>query len=168
MSETSHSSGGTGPSHRSVEIGVALFLALLAVVGIFGSLQVGIGWGAEGPKAGFFPFYISLIVLISCAINMLNVFREFTGRELFAEWAQIRQVMSVVVPTTFYVFAVPTIGMYVSSCLLIAVFMKWIGRYGWIKTLIVAIAIPVITYVLFERWFLVPLPKGPLEDWLGL
>jgi hypothetical protein len=168
MSETSHSSGGTGPSHRSVEIGVALFLALLAVVGIFGSLQVGIGWGAEGPKAGFFPFYISLIVLISCAINMLNVFREFTGRELFAEWAQIRQVMSVVIPTTFYVFAVPTIGMYVSSCLLIAVFMKWIGRYGWIKTLIVAIAIPVITYVLFERWFLVPLPKGPLEDWLGL
>jgi hypothetical protein len=168
MSETSHSSGGTGPSHRSVEIGVALFLALLAVVGIFGSLQVGIGWGAEGPKAGFFPFYISLIVLISCAINMLNVFREFTGRELFAEWAQIRQVMSVVVPTTFYVFAVPTIGMYVSSCLLIAVFMKWIGRYGWIKTLIVAIGIPVITYVLFERWFLVPLPKGPLEDWLGL
>jgi hypothetical protein len=168
MSETSHSSDGTGPSHRSVEIGVALFLALLAVVGIFGSLQVGIGWGAEGPKAGFFPFYISLIVLISCAINMLNVFREFTGRELFAEWAQIRQVMSVVIPTTFYVFAVPTIGMYVSSCLLIAVFMKWIGRYGWIKTLIVAIAIPVITYVLFERWFLVPLPKGPLEDWLGL
>jgi hypothetical protein len=168
MSETSHSSDGTGPSHRSVEIGVALFLALLAVVGIFGSLQVGIGWGAEGPKAGFFPFYISLIVLISCAINLLNVFREFTGRELFAEWAQIRQVMSVVVPTTFYVFAVPTIGMYVSSCLLIAVFMKWIGRYGWIKTLIVAIAIPVITYVLFERWFLVPLPKGPLEDWLGL
>jgi hypothetical protein len=168
MSETSHRSGGTGPSHRSVEIGVALFLALLAVVGIFGSLQVGIGWGAEGPKAGFFPFYISLIVLISCAINMLNVFREFTGRELFAEWAQIRQVMSVVIPTTFYVFAVPTIGMYVSSCLLIAVFMKWIGRYGWIKTLIVAIAIPVITYVLFERWFLVPLPKGPLEDWLGL
>jgi hypothetical protein len=145
-----------------------VFLALLAVVGIFGSLQVGIGWGAEGPKAGFFPFYISLIVLISCAINMLNVFREFTGRELFAEWAQIRQVMSVVVPTTFYVFAVPTIGMYVSSCLLIAVFMKWIGRYGWIKTLIVAIGIPVITYVLFERWFLVPLPKGPLEDWLGL
>jgi hypothetical protein len=65
MSETSHSSGGTGPSHRSVEIGVALFIALLAVIGIIGALKVGIGWGAEGPKAGFFPFYISLIVIIS-------------------------------------------------------------------------------------------------------
>ena len=45
-------------------------MALLAVIGIVGSLKVGIGWGAEGPQAGFFPFYISLIVLISCAVNL--------------------------------------------------------------------------------------------------
>src|SRR5665213_3028235 len=103
MSETSHDPGGTGPSHRSVEVGVAAFMALLAVIGIVGSLQVGIGWGAEGPKAGFFPFYVSLIVLISCAVNFVGIFREYDGREIFAEWAQIRRVISVVVPTTFYV-----------------------------------------------------------------
>ena len=168
MSETSHSSGGTGPSHRSVEIGVALFIALLAVIGIVGSLKVGTGWGPEGPKAGFFPFYISLIVLGSCAVNIVSAFREFTGREVFAEWGQLRQVFSVVIPTTVYVFAVPVIGMYVSSGLLIAVFMKWIGRYSWLLVLAVAIGVPVATYIMFERWFLVPLPKGPLEDWLGL
>ena len=168
MSDSSRSSGGTGPSHRSVEIGVALFMALLAAVGIVGSLKVGIGWGAEGPKAGFFPFYISLIVLISCAVNLLHALREFTGREIFAEWGQIRQVLSVVIPTTFYVFAVPVIGMYVSSGLLIAVFMKWIGRYSWLVVAAIAIGVPILTFILFERWFLVPLPKGPLEDWLGL
>lgn len=168
MSESSHSTGGTGPSHRSVEIGVALFLALLAAVGIAGSLKAGIGWGPEGPKAGFFPFYISLIVLISCAVNMIGVLREFTGREVFATWGQLRQVLSVVIPTTIYVFAVPVIGMYVSSALLIAVFMKWIGRYSWPMVLIVAAGVPILTFILFERWFLVPLPKGPLEDRLGL
>jgi len=168
MSETSHSSGGTGPSHRSVEIGVALFMALLAVIGIAGSLRVGIGWGAEGPKAGFFPFYVSLIVLISCAVNFINIFREFSGDEIFAGWGQIRQVMSVVIPTTVYVFAVPYLGMYLSSGLLIGVFMKWIGRYRWLTVLAVSVCVPVVTYVMFERWFLVPLPKGPVEDWLGL
>ena len=111
MSESSHSSGGAGPSHRSVEIGVVLFMALLAAIGIVGSLRVGIDWGAEGPKAGFFPFYISLIVLMSCVVNLVGVLREFTGREVFAEWGQIRQVLSVVIPTTIYVFAVPILGM---------------------------------------------------------
>ena len=168
MSESSHSSGGAGPSHRSVEIGVALFMTLLAAVAIAGSLKVGIGWGAEGPKAGFFPFYISVIVLISCAVNLVQAVREFTGREVFASWGQLRQVFSVVIPTTVYVFAVPILGMYVSSGLLIAVFMKWIGRYSWLIVAAIAIGVPIITYVMFERWFLVPLPKGPLEDWLGL
>ena len=143
-------------------------MALLAVIGIVGSLKVGIGWGAEGPKAGFFPFYISLIVLISCAVNLVHALREFTGREVFATWGQLRQVFSVIIPTTIYVFAVPVIGMYVSSGLLIAVFMKWIGRYSWLVVAAIAIGVPILTFILFERWFLVPLPKGPLEDWLGL
>jgi putative tricarboxylic transport membrane protein len=168
MSDSSQSAGGAGPSHRSVEIGVALFMALLAAIGIIGSLKVGIGWGPEGPRAGFFPFYISLIVLISCAVNLVGVLREFTGREVFAEWGQIRQVLAVVIPTTVYVFAVPILGMYVSSALLIGVFMKWIGRYGWPMVLALSIGVPLATYILFENWFLVPLPKGPLEDWLGL
>src|SRR5690349_4452123 len=139
MSDSTKSSGGTGPSHRSVEIGVALLFALLAVIGIVGSLRVGIGWAAEGPRAGFFPFYVSLIVLISSVVNLLNIFREFDGREVFAEWAQIRQVLSVVIPATVYVFAVPTLGMYVSSGLLVAVFMKWLGRYSWLMVLAVGI-----------------------------
>jgi hypothetical protein len=149
-------------------VGVALLMALLAVIGIVGSLRAGIGWGPEGPKAGFFPFYISLIVLVSCVFNIIIVLRVYTGREVFAEWGQLRQVMSVVIPTTVYVFAVPTIGIYVASGLLIGVFMKWIGRYSWLIVLPIAIGVPIATFILFERWFLVPLPKGPLEDWLGL
>jgi hypothetical protein len=25
----------------------------------------------------------------------------------------------------------------------------------------------VVTFLVFEKWFLVPMPKGPLEAWLG-
>jgi hypothetical protein len=24
-----------------------------------------------------------------------------------------------------------------------------------------------VTFLIFEKWFLVPLPKGPIEDYLG-
>src|SRR5262249_21076745 len=107
MSDTTKESGGAGPSHRGVEIGVAAFMALLAVVGIYGSLKVGIGWGAEGPKAGFFPFYVSLAVVIACAVNIAKIFATPDDGELFANWGQLGLVLSVVIPTTIYVAAIP-------------------------------------------------------------
>ena len=167
MSQTANETGGTGPSHRSVEVGVAAFMALLALIGIYGSLKVGIGWGDEGPRAGFFPFYVSLIVLISCAVNTFSAITTGDKRELFAEWGQLRQVLSVLVPVIVYVALVPYIGIYVASALMIAFFMRAFGRYGWIVTAAVAVAVPVLTFLMFEIWFLVPLPKGPLESFLG-
>ena len=167
MSQTANETGGTGPSHRSVEVGVAAFMALLALIGIYGSLKVGIGWGDEGPRAGFFPFYVSLIVLISCAVNTFSAITTGDKRELFAEWGQLRQVLSVLVPVIVYVALVPYIGIYVASALMIAFFMSAFGRYGWIVTAAVAVAVPVLTFLMFEIWFLVPLPKGPVESMLG-
>ena len=167
MNQTTNEAGGAGPSHRSVEIGVAAFMALLALIGIYGSLKVGIGWGDEGPRAGFFPFYVSLVVLFSCAVNLVTVVATSGQGKLFAEWGQLRQVISVLVPTIIYVALVPYLGMYVASAVLIAYFMRWFGNYGWLTAVAVAVAVPVLTFLMFEIWFLVPLPKGPLESFLG-
>ena len=167
MSESAKEAGGAGPSHRSVELGVIGVMALLAAIGIYGSLQVGIGWAAEGPRAGFFPFYISLIVLIACAVNAAQVLFVMPPGKLFAEWSQLRQVFSVLVPTAIYVALVPYIGMYVSSALLVFFFMIWFGRYNWLFALAVSVLVPIATFFMFEIWFLVPLPKGPLEQMLG-
>lgn len=167
MNQTAKETGGTGPSHRSVEVGVALFMALLALIGIYGSIKVGIGWGDEGPRAGFFPFYVSLVVLISCAVNIVSELTTSDKGQVFAEWGQLRQVLSVLVPTIVYVAFIPYIGIYVASALLIAFFMRLFGHYGWLVTAAVSIAVPVITFLMFESWFLVPLPKGPVESMLG-
>jgi putative tricarboxylic transport membrane protein len=63
---------------------------------------------------------------------------------------------------------IPYSGIYLASAILIAVFMTWFGRYRWALTAAVSIGVPVAVYLLFENWFLVPLPKGPIEDWLNL
>lgn len=156
-----------GPSQRSVEIGVTLLMALFALIVIAGSVQAGLGWGAEGPKAGFVPFYVGLVILGSSIINFGGVISLRPDDRLFAEWGQLSQVMSMLVPTAIYVALVPWIGVYVASVLLIAVFMRWLGRYGWGMIAAVAVGVPLVTFVIFEKWFLVPLPKGPIEDYLG-
>jgi hypothetical protein len=166
MNETAHS-GGTGPSHRGVEIGVAVAMALFGVIVIAGSLQVGIGWGAEGPRSGFFPFYIGLLIVAASLANLFQALALQRGG-VFADWDQLWQVLLVVIPSVIYVFAIPWIGIYVSSVLLISAFMVKIGRYSPLFSTGLALAIMVATYFIFEKWFLVPLPKGPLEDILGL
>jgi len=166
MTDSSHSSG-AGPSHRAVEIGVAVAMLLFAAIVMYGAWLAGINWGAEGPRAGFFPFYVGLSILLATAVNLAQALTS-ERKKLFAEWGQLRQVLSVVIPTAVYVALVPWLGLYAASFLLIAVFMKWLGRYGWTLTLGVAAGVPLTAFLAFEKWFLVPLPKGPIEDLLGL
>jgi hypothetical protein len=164
---TTGSSGKTGPAHKLVETGITLLITLFGVIVIVGSVKAGINWGAEGPRAGFFPFYIGIFIVASSAINLWNGLRE-DNDELFAEWGQLRQVMSVVIPTAIYVGAMPFTGLYLASIIFIGWFMRWLGKYPWLTVLAVALGMPIVTYFIFERYFLVPLPKGPVEEWLGL
>lgn len=168
MSEQSHSAE-SGPSQRSVEIGVALATLAFGIIILVGSLQVGIDWGVEGPKPGFFPFYVSLFIIVASIYNLLQA-TSLGGikQGLFSSVDQLKRVMSVVVPATIYVALVPFLGMYVSSMLLIAVFMMWLGNYSVWKTLPIAVGVPAVVYVVFERYFQIALPKGPIEYWLGL
>ena len=161
-------SSSSGPSHKSVEVGVALLIIVFGAIAIVGSLMVGIGWGVEGPRAGFFPFYIGLAIVISGAVNLWNAVRPDAPGGIFAEWSQLRQVLLVVIPATIYAVAVGYVGIYLSSAIFIAWFMRWLGKYRWPTVAAVSIGMPLVVYFVFEKWFLVALPKGPIEQWLNL
>jgi putative tricarboxylic transport membrane protein len=158
---------GGGPGQRAVEIGVGVFTALFGAIVVMGALKVGIGWGVEGPRPGFFPFYIGLLIIGSSAVNLLQA-RLTDRRPRFAEWSQLRQVLRVLVPIAIYVVAIPYTGIYLASATLIAVFMVWLGKYHWSLAAAISIGVTIATYLMFEKFFLVPLPKGPLEELLYL
>jgi putative tricarboxylic transport membrane protein len=161
-------SSNSGPSHKVVEVGVALLVIAFGIIVIVGSVSAGIGWGAEGPRAGFFPFYVGVAIVISGAANLWNAARPDAQGGIFAEWSQLRQVLLVVIPASIYAVSIGFIGLYVSSAIFVAWFMRWIGKYNWPLVAAVAICLPIVVYFVFEKWFLVPLPKGPVENWLNL
>jgi hypothetical protein len=168
MSESSSHSQERGPLHRSVEMSVAVLMAVFGGVVIFGSTKVGIGWGPEGPKAGFFPFYLGLAIITASIVNFGAAYSAEDPKRLFAEWTQLGKVLSVVIPIAIYVSLVPWLGIYVCSVVLITVFMVWLGRYNIAFSAGLAFAVVAAVYLMFEKWFLVPLPKGPIEDLLRL
>jgi putative tricarboxylic transport membrane protein len=156
-----------GPSHISVETGVAVAVIAFGIITVYGSLEAGINWGSEGPRAGFFPFYVGVLIIGAGLVNLFQALTGHFGGGRFASWAQLRQVLSVVIPTAIYVASIPFLGIYVTSAVLIGFFMRWLGRYAWPLIIVISIGMPLVTFVVFERWFLVPLPKGPIEEFLG-
>jgi putative tricarboxylic transport membrane protein len=152
---------------RWPELLVALFLMALAVLVITDSLRVGTGWGDDGPRSGYFPFYIGLALLASSAWVAVGALRQWAQHEAFAEKSQLRSVWAILWPMTVYVGLITVLGIYVSSIVLIGFFMLRHGKHNVALTAAVAVGVPLVFFVVFERWFLVPLPKGPIEAMLG-
>ena len=167
MSEEPEASG-QSVGTRWPELIVAVALMLLAVLVIVDSLRVGTGWAEDGPRSGYFPFYIGVLLLLSSGSVLVGQLLKWRGEDSeFAKRTQIALVIAVLVPMAVYVGLIALIGIYLASLALIAYFMRRHGRYGWLLTGSVSVGVPLFFFIVFERWFLVPLPKGPIENLLG-
>jgi putative tricarboxylic transport membrane protein len=159
-------------SVRAWEAIVAVcFLAFGGLV-VWDSRRLGSEWAADGPQAGYFPFYIGVIICIASAINLLRALNTGAeGRRPFVGWNQLRMVLVVMIPCVFYVALIAnpvySLGIYEASAIFIAAFMGYLGKYSWPKMVAVSLGTVVVFFLMFEVWFKVPLPKGPIEALLG-
>src|SRR5437763_14737755 len=99
--------GGASPavtSVRAADVAVSLLLLALAALLAFDNWRTGMGWDATGPQAGYFPFYLSLILAGSA---VYGIFKELAARrtssEAFVRRVQLQGVMQVLVPTCAFV-----------------------------------------------------------------
>jgi putative tricarboxylic transport membrane protein len=154
---------------KSAELAVAALFFVLGAIVIYDSLRLGKGWAADGPRPGYFPFYIGLLICISATINFVRALLvRGENNKPFVQVGQLKMVLTVLIPTAIFAAAVTWIGIYTSSAVFIGFFMRWLGKYAWWKVVAVSLGTIVVFYVVFEMWFKVPLPKGFVERLLGL
>ena len=149
----------------------ALFFVFGAVV-VWDSRRLGAQWASDGPQAGYFPFYIGLIICIASAANAIGAFNAKTrGAKAFVTWGQLKMVLTVMLPSVAYVALIAnpvySLGIYEASAIFIAYFMRYLGKYAWPKIAGVSLGVMVAFFLMFEVWFKVPLPKGPIEALMG-
>jgi len=156
-------------STRTLDLAVAALIFLFGALVIYDSWRIGARWAEDGPQSGYFPFYIGLFI---CGSSIATFIRGLTDARAaarpFVTVGQLRMVLSMLVPTIVYAGLIRYLGLYVASALFIGLFMIWLGKYGWLRTALVSVGVSVVSFMLFEVWFRVPLPKGPLEAWLHL
>ena len=78
-------------------------------------------------------------------------------------WGPFKRVLTVLLPAAVYVLCVKFVGLYVASAIYIAIFMVWLGKYAWWKSIVVGVVINAFFFMMFEVWFKVPLFKGVLN-----
>jgi putative tricarboxylic transport membrane protein len=153
---------------RVVDIVVSLLLIALAATLGYDNMRTGIAWDSTGPQSGYFPFYLSVILagasLYGLAVALLS---RNEAAESFVTRAQLRRVMAVFIPTLVFCFATQFLGLYVASFLLIAAFMRMVGRIALWKSLLTAFVFTAAMFITFDIAFDVIMPKGPLEAAFG-
>ena len=151
---------------RVAELVPAAVLMMLGVVVLFDAVRIGFGWGPDGPRSGFFPFWLALAMIVACAVIFAQAARHRQGQS-FVSRQQLGPVLMVLWPATAAVALMQFVGLYVASTIYLSFYMRWVGRHSWVLVVAVALGFPIASFVIFEKWFLVPMPKGPLEHWLG-
>jgi putative tricarboxylic transport membrane protein len=155
-------------STKTVESVVAILLLIFGAVVMWDSWRLGAGWGDDGPKSGYFPFYIGLFIVVGSLINLWYAFKlkgegGTNDGGAFVLRGQLALVWSVLWPTAVFIVLIS----YVSGAVFIAWFMRRLGQYSWIKIIPVGIGVNLYFFIMFEVWFKVPLPKGPIEALFG-
>jgi putative tricarboxylic transport membrane protein len=157
---------------RVADLITAAFLVLLGGVVLYDAARLGIGWGGEGPRSGFLPFWLAAgLVAIGAALFVQALIRP--AARPFTKGRQIVPVFQVMGPLAgFIVLTDPPgpwsgLGLYVAAAFYMGFYMRWVGRHDWPMVVAISVVVPVVAFVVFEQWFLVPMPKGPVETWLG-
>jgi hypothetical protein len=151
-------------NNNIVDTIVAAILFVFGVVVVIESRRLGAGWSSDGPGAGYFPFYIGMIICIS-SLGIAYQALGSKGRDTdtFVDRIQLQRVLSVLIPAAIYVLAVQFLGLYVASAIYITLFMIILGKYPPVKSVLLGVIVNAVFFVMFEVWFKVPLFKGSLD-----
>src|ERR1700733_13075925 len=80
---------------RIAEVVVSLMLIGLALLLGYDNWRTGIAWDSTGPQAGYFPFYLSVILGSASFYGLVTSFlARKEASEAFVTRAQLRRVMA--------------------------------------------------------------------------
>ncbi|WP_201835444.1 tripartite tricarboxylate transporter TctB family protein [Microvirga zambiensis] len=149
---------------KSSELVMSAFFVLFAFGCIAASLQLPLGTPLE-PMPGFIPLIVSLFLLFVSLAQFATAFRT-AGNSKAVLGEQWKQPASIVVGLIVYSITLDFLGYIIATTGLSLLIIRIFEPQGWLRPLVIAIAVSVFSYVLFDRLLEVNLPDGLLRGLL--
>jgi Tripartite tricarboxylate transporter TctB family len=152
-------------SRRLLEILTASLTGAFGLAVAISSFDNGIGWSSDGVDAGTFPFVIGVIIL---AASLYNLGRGvFAGPAVIISRSDLRRGAALFLPAAGFVGVIPWFGFYLASAGYVFAVLVLPRHLNLVRSLLIAVATPIVLYVVFERLFQVSLPHGALPVAFG-
>ncbi len=157
-------------SVRTAELMMAVLFGAFSIYLMVKSAELPIGWiEDEGPGGGAWPFWLSVIMLLSCIGIVVNWIRRkgpiAQSSERYIEPGVLLPVGLVAAALIVTVALFSLIGVYGALPLFLLFYLKVLGRHSWRLAGGLALLIPVVTFFFFEIMLKITLPKGVTETW---
>ena len=151
---------------RVAELAMAIVMGAFSLYLMYKSAELPIGWiRGEGPGGGAWPFWLSVLMLLSCVGIIVNWIRRkgdiAVSEEPYIERSVLIDVGLVAVALIVTVGLFNFIGVYGALPLFLIFYLRFLGNHSWTLSLLFAVLIPVVTF--FEITLKIILPKGITE-----
>lgn len=121
----------------------------------------------EGPGSGFWPFWLSLVMLISCLWTIRNWAQKTTAisqsSEVFLDAYGKRMIVLVGGGVFAFLVMIEILGFYGAIPLFLVYYLKVLGNHTIKLTLLIALITPIVLFLFFDIAMRIVLPKGYLE-----
>ena len=132
----------------------AAVVVLLGGAAIAGALTLGAGSAAQ-PGPGTWPLLVGL-VLVGLGLALAARARRDTEPEPFTRGSLL--VGAAVAGMVVYVAVLTTIGFEIPTALLAFVWLRFLGREGWLLSAVLSVLVVVAFYLVFVVALSVPIP----------
>jgi putative tricarboxylic transport membrane protein len=114
------------------------------------------------PGAGFFPFYLGIILAALSLVLLLQVFGDRLTRKedsfsIGERWGRLLFALALF---PVYVYTVKPLGYVICSFVLMILLLRVVEGRGWKLTFMISVLCTVLSYVVFAKYLGVPLPMG--------
>lgn len=144
---------------------IAIAIMALSAYFMWHATVLPIGWNGMtgGPGGGAFPFWLSLLMLLSAAGVLVRSLMQEPSSQHFVDSKMLKSVILVVVALFATIALIPILGAYVAIPAFIFWYIRIYGQHGWLLTACLVIVTPVFLFFFFEVTLKILLPKGVTE-----
>ncbi len=114
-------------------------------------------WEDGRPGGGFVPVIFATIVLAAALAILISV---VFGKKKQAKYAFQSSAFIPVAAAILGGFMLQVVGIALSVFLFTSIWMRFLSKYSWLKTLIASGLFTLFIYGIFGMWLRVPFPQG--------